>query len=360
MTDKIKKEIDKIKKEIDKISIKKAHEILLNSENVDANLVLLKDKYILFDDDEKSFLMYRIKGKSWIVLGDPIGEEKSCSELIFKFYEISKFNGGRPVFYQIGKKYLNCYLDIGMTLLKIGEEAKLNIKEFNFEGKSKKKFRRVYNKFDKGNYTFEIIKSSENEKILDELEIISKKWLQNKKSKEKSFSLGSFDREYIKKFDIAIIKKEDKIIGFANMFMTNKKENLSVDLMRFIPNVEDGIMDYIFIKLILWGKENDYKWFNLGMAPLAGLKNKEIFPIWNKIGTFIYKNGEHFYNFKGLRQYKEKYDPVWSPRYIALTNGIYLASVLKDIALLISGGLKGLIKKENVKKKLLIKKGKKL
>jgi phosphatidylglycerol lysyltransferase len=89
-------------------------------------------------------------------------------------------------------------------------------------------------------------------------------------------------------------------------------------------------MDYLFTRLILWGKQEGYRWFNLSMAPLSGLEDRPSAPLWNRVGVFIFRHGEHFYNFQGLRQYKEKFDPQWEPRYLAS---------------LISGGLKGTIAK---------------
>jgi phosphatidylglycerol lysyltransferase len=48
-----------------------------------------------------------------------------------------------------------------------------------------------------------------------------------------------------------------------------------------------------------------------------------------------------------VREFKEKFNPVWSPRYIALPKGFKQGLVLKDIAALISGGVKGIFTKEN-------------
>lgn len=73
-------------------------------------------------------------------------------------------------------------------------------------------------------------------------------------------------------------------------------------------------MEYLFIQLMSWGREQGYHWFDLGMAPLAGLENRSLAPLWNRLAAFLSRHGEHFYNFQGLRQYKEKFDPVWEPR----------------------------------------------
>jgi lysylphosphatidylglycerol synthetase-like protein (DUF2156 family) len=46
-----------------------------------------------------------------------------------------------------------------------------------------------------------------------------------------------------------------------------------------------------------------------------------------------------------LRQYKEKFDPEWEPKYLASPGGLALPRILTNIASLISGGLKGVIAK---------------
>jgi phosphatidylglycerol lysyltransferase len=102
-------------------------------------------------------------------------------------------------------------------------------------------------------------------------------------------------------------------------------------------------MDALFLELMLWGREQGYRWFNLGMAPLSGLEERTLAPPWNRAGAWIFRHGEHFYNFQGLRRYKEKFDPVWEPRYLACPGGLALPRVLADIAALIAGGLRGVV-----------------
>ena len=96
---------------------------------------------------------------------------------------------------------------------------------------------------------------------------------------------------------------------------------------------------------MLWGKEEGYKRFNLGMAPLSGLEYRGTTSLWNKLGSFVFKNGGNFYNFLGLKNFKNKFNPEWKPKYIALSGSFGLPSTLNDIAVLVSGGIKGVIKK---------------
>ena len=79
------------------------------------------------------------------------------------------------------------------------------------------------------------------------------------------------------------------------------------------------------------------------MAPLSGLEDHALAPLWNQFGKIIFQHGEHFYNFRGLRKYKEKFHPVWEPRYLASPGGFALPLILTHIAELISGDLMGTI-----------------
>jgi len=104
-------------------------------------------------------------------------------------------------------------------------------------------------------------------------------------------------------------------------------------------------MDYLFANVLLYGKAEGYHSFNLGMAPLSGIEDRPLAPLWSKAGSFLYRHGEHFYNFQGLRQYKEKFHPVWESRYLAYPGGLSLPWVLTNLTTLISGGVKGTLSK---------------
>jgi phosphatidylglycerol lysyltransferase len=115
--------------------------------------------------------------------------------------------------------------------------------------------------------------------------------------------------------------------------------------MRFRPDAPPGVMDYLFVELMRWGASEGYAWFNLGMAPLSGIERGALAPLWNRIGAFVFRHGEHFYHFRGLRAYKEKFAPEWQPRYLASPGRLALPTVVANIAALISGGLKGVVAK---------------
>ncbi|MEW6442543.1 MAG: bifunctional lysylphosphatidylglycerol flippase/synthetase MprF [bacterium] len=318
--------------------------IVAAAPDTSANLALLGDKLFLMSENRNAFIMYGVEGRSWVAMGDPVGDEQESAELLWRFRERCDLHGGWPVFYEVGVERLFLYLDLGLTLVKIGEQGRVPLESFTLEGSARKPMRHVRNRFEKLGCTFEVVPSENVPCLLPELRQVSDAWLASKNTQEKRFSLGFFGVEYLKQYPAAIVRLAGKIQAFANLWCGARKQELSPDLMRYLPASPPDIMEYLFIQLILWGKEQGYSWFNLGMAPLSGLdagSRSALAPLWNRLGAFLYSHGNHFYNFQGLRRYKEKFDPRWEPRYLAVPGGLLLPRILTNIASLISGGMRG-------------------
>lgn len=317
--------------------------IVTQSPNSSANLALLGDKKFLWHDDGKAFIMYGVQGKSWIAMGDPVGDPDAFRPVVWKFKELADSHAGRVAFYEVKREHLHIYIDIGLSLMKMGENAQVDLSSFTLEGGSKKFFRYIVRHLEQDGWHFEIVNKEQIPELLPKLREISDSWLKHKNTKEKSFSLGRFDEEYLSRFPVAIVRKDSTIAAFTNLWLSDTKNEASIDLMRYGPDVPKGIMDYMFVKLIVWSREQGYKWFDLGMAPFSGLESHPLAPVWSKLGSLLYRHGENFYNFQGLRQFKEKFDPVWEPKYLASPGGLSLPLVLRDAAALISGGMKGVV-----------------
>jgi len=326
--------------------LRDAARIAAGSPRTYAYLALLGDKQVLFNEPRTAFLMYGVEHRSWVALGDPVGPEAERAELAWQFREICDQHGGLPVFYQVSEKRLHLYVDLGLSLIKLGEEARVPLATFDLLGRNRKKLRHAHRRSQDLGFRCEVHPASEVTQHLPELERISAAWLKEKSTREKGFSLGFFDPNYLERLPIALVRgPEGEIVAFANIWPGAPGEEVSIDLMRHTGQAPPGIMDYLFVELMLWGRQQGYGWFNLGMAPFSGLEGRTIAPLWSRLGTLVFRHGEHFYNFQGLRSYKDKFEPVWEPRYLACPGGLALPRVLADVASLVSGGYRGVIAK---------------
>jgi len=307
-----------------------------------ANAALTGDKRLLFSDGGDAFVMYQIAGHSWIALGDPVGSQQGAEELVWRLREISDHHGGQTVFYQVGPERLALYVDLGLAALKIGEEARVPLAGFSLEGAARAELRQSHRRAQRDGATFEVVTPEAIEPLLPVLQRISTAWLTSKSTSEKRFSVGAFSPQYLRQFPLAVVRCGGAPAAFANLWTTETRAELSVDLMRFGPEAPRSAMDYLFVELMQWGREAGFRSFNLGMAPLSGLETHPLAPAWHRVGNFIFRHGEHFYNFEGLRRYKAKFDPQWEPRYLVARGGIALPRVLIDVSVLIAGGMKEL------------------
>ncbi len=319
-----------------------------------ASLVLLGDKSLVYDPSEAAFVMYGVSGRSWIAMGDPIGPTDAAIDAAWRFKLEADAHGAWPVFYQVTAERLPLYIDLGLTMLKLGEEAFVALESFSLAGAERRWMRRSLTEAEKAGLTFDVVPPAAVPALLPTLRAISDEWLGGKSTREKGFSLGCFDDAYLQHFPIAVVRAPrnggTEIVAFANLWCGAPGGEFSPDLMRRSAHAPRGVMDFLFIQLLLWGKAEGYAKASLGMAPLAGLASPllarpELAPLWSRAGAFVFGRGEQFYNFQGLRAFKEKFGPVWEPRYLASPGGFALPRVLTNVTTLISGGVAGIVHK---------------
>jgi phosphatidylglycerol lysyltransferase len=318
--------------------MERAAALIADVDDTTANLAFLGDKNLLFNADRTAFIMYQVSGSSWVAMGDPVGQPEVCEALAWEFLENCDVMAVSPVFYQVKPQNLPLYVDLGFNLYKLGEEARVPLDMFSLQGAARADLRHAHRRAGRDGAEFEMVPRAGVAAILPQLRIVSDAWLAEKNTAEKRFSLGFFDERYLQNFDCAVVRRGGVIVAFANIWRGAATE-LSVDLMRYGGDAPKGVIDYLLIECMLWGQTQGYHWFNLGMAPLSGLEEHALAPIWHKIGRMVQRYGEMFYPFEGLRKYKEKFLPVWRPRYLAAPDGLAIAGALLDVTALISGGV---------------------
>lgn len=316
----------------------------------EAGISLSGDKRFIITPDERAYLAYADTGSTLVSKGDPVGDKDACIAAIWQLRELADKMGRRCAFYSVSERFLPTYLDLGLQVLKIGEVARVDLRTFTLEGPRRKDWRYARAKIGKDGFAFSVIKAADlTPPIMANLHDVSDAWLAHKKSEEKGFSLGWFHDAYIANFDIAVLRNVEtgRIVAFANLMQAGDKSELSLDLMRYDPSGPKVAMDALFADMMLWGTAQGFTWFSLGAAPLSGLEDHHLAPAWHRLGSFLYEHGEQFYHFEGLRSFKEKFDPEWSPEYLASSGRFDAARVLYEVSLLVSRGAKGMKKNES-------------
>ncbi|MGM0124518.1 phosphatidylglycerol lysyltransferase [Enterococcus sp. AZ194] len=303
--------------------------------NSDSQLVFLNDKQMYIYNDgqaETVFLQLATINNKCIVMGDPSGKKEDFSKAIEAFIHETDRWGYLPVFYEVHEETVMILHEFGYDFIKMGEEAHVDLVNFTTSGKKMKGARATLNRFEKEGYHFEMLKPPFSEHTMSQLKQVSDEWLGSRK--EKGFSLGFFSESYLQKAPIAVVKdKENQFVAFANIMPTYSNEQGTIDLMRHSPHqAPSGSMDYLFLHLFDYMKEQNIQVFNLGMAPLSNVGTSRKSFLQERIAYLVYELGSHFYSFQGLRDYKEKYATEWVARYTLYSRDSWIAYVM--IALL--------------------------
>ncbi|MDR4889367.1 bifunctional lysylphosphatidylglycerol flippase/synthetase MprF [Fredinandcohnia sp. QZ13] len=303
--------------------------------NVLTHLIFLHDKYIFWNSKENVLFPFQVYADKVVVLGDLTGEKSEFPRAIEEFLTISDLYGYTPIFYESSNDMLPILHENGFDFFKLGEEAFVDLESFSISGKKMKAMRAIKNKFEREHFVFEIIKPPLSYELIQELKTVSNEWLAGRK--EKGFSLGYFDEAYLNKSEIAILKnKNEEVIGFASLMpVYDNNQTISVDLMRFKPGSPSGTMDYIFLSLLEWAKEQGYSQFNLGMAPLSNVGLSKFSFFSEKVAAQIYLHGQVFYHFQGLRNFKEKYNVTWESKYLAFRKKSSLPITVAQVTIMI-------------------------
>ena len=305
-----------------------AERALAVARRTDARLAFTGDKRFVLSATGDAFLMYRIRGRSWIVMGDPVGPAAAWSGLVWRLREMADAGHGQLCFYQTSAAMLPLLVELGLGVMKVGEEAHVPLATFTLAGPRAKDFRHALRRGEALGLDFTVMPAAEVPGLMTELAAVSDAWLADKPGGEKRFSLGAFTPDYVARFPCAVIRQEGRVIAFATIWAGAAGGELSVDLMRHLPDAPAGTMDLLFARLLQWGAAQGYGWFNLGVAPLSGLPGGRLAPLWARIGRVLFERGERFYGFAGLRAFKAKFRPDWEPRYVATPGGFGRARAL--------------------------------
>ncbi|MEK4360558.1 bifunctional lysylphosphatidylglycerol flippase/synthetase MprF [Paenibacillus sp. FSL M7-1455] len=304
--------------------------------NMLTHMLFAGDKSFFWAQDGQVLLPYAKSRDKLVVLGDPIGPMKLVPDAIAEFQQYADEYAMSVVFYQATPEFLPVYHEHGYRFIKLGEEALVPLENFTLSGKKAADLRSVRNRFDREGYVFEVVHPPFADPLFEELRTVSDQWIKGRR--EKGFSLGWFDKTYLEQAPIAVLRDDQgMILAFASLAPGyDGGRTMSIDLMRHRSGTPNGTMDVLFIRLLEWCKAQGYKVFNLGNAPLSSVGESKSALREEKLAALVFQYGGHWYGFKGLRRYKEKFSPEWEPRFLAYPAWVSLPALTVDLVRLVS------------------------
>jgi phosphatidylglycerol lysyltransferase len=252
-----------------------------------------------------------------VALADPVGPVEEIEGVVRQFMALCQDNDWGLALYQTLPDFLAIYLRLGLKKMKIGDDAIVDLSTFNLDGKDMKKFRHQVNRMEKSGIRIVRYEPPLYDEVLAQVRIVSNEWLQAPGRRERGFTLGKFEPEYVRSTPlITAVDQQGKIQAFVNLVPSYCKGETTIDLMRYRTDAPNGIMDYLFAKVFLSLHELGFERFNLGMAPMAGFQEKEEASLEEKAVHYFFQHLNFLFSYSGLRQFKAKFASFWEPRYV--------------------------------------------
>jgi phosphatidylglycerol lysyltransferase len=320
----------------DEKTLNRVRDLLKTTTRASSYLALLGDKAILFNKREDAFLMYAIEGRCWVTLGDPVGPEKEREDLALRFKELCRKKNAWALYYLVHQEHFNFYLDMGLTVLKVAEAARVDLQTFNPESLAGTELKGTYQHYkSKEEFAFEVMEPPYDSSLVSQLRSVSENWLTLRKTREKGFSTGFFNPAYVQHFPLALVREEGRITAFACLRMAPAAGETALDLLRCDSENRTALEDYLTMEAMVWAKQKGMKWFHLGHASLPNPSQGALAPFERWIPGLLSPHSDTNHALEARRR-RDRYNPEWMPRYLAAPSEVPLSVAFANIHALVS------------------------
>lgn len=306
-----------------------------DAERAEVELAFAGDKHILFDETGRAFVMYGVRGRWRVMMGDPHGPRELWGPLMDAMEAAAKAEGRRVAVYKAEAGAADFWRARGMHLQPLGEEALIDPQSFSIEGPERRELRRKIAKVTKAG--LEIAVHAPGDGPMEEMETVAAAWEAAKPGTERRFSMGAWDRSWAARHHVVTARIKGELVAFLTLWRAGRGDEWSIDLMRQLPDAPDGAMHALIAEGVAASGRDGAARFNLCMAPLSGLDAVENPSRATRALEAFYTRTAAGRGLQGLRRFKQIFRPEWSARHLVTPSARHVPSALLASALLVRG-----------------------
>jgi len=290
-----------------------------------------RDKSVVWSENKKAGIAYRVQGGVMLASGDPFGEFSLWPEVIEKFLTIAKAHAWTPAVMGAGDRGGEVWVEkAGMLAIEIGDEAIINVADFSLEGRPINNVRQMVNRVKRKGYDSYTSKFVELPlETQNELRRLAKLWRYGVPERGFSMSMDRFGESIDDEAYITVATLDNQITGLL-YFVPWGSHKLSLDRMQRSKDSELGINELMIVGTTLWAKENGFTHISLNFAAFRSLFERA-----NKISAGPITRGtrniisffSNWFQVESLYRFNAKFQPEWQPRYVIYPRASELVKV---------------------------------
>ena len=277
------------------------------------------DKQIYFFKEMDGFVSFKTRKNYAVVLESPVvSSAYQLKNAILEFETYCKSQNLRTFYYRVPQEALDAYQYLKKKKVLIGQEAILDVTHFSLSGKSRKSLRNAVNHAQAAGLKVVVHHPPIKDGLLQQLESVSNEWLSANNRKEIMFSQGSFEWDELKTQLILTVENEEGMVwAFLNMVPSFGRKEATYDLIRYVENAPNGIVDFLLVEFFRHLQQNGFETVDIGFAPFSGLDEIDAKNFFERSMEFTYEKVRPIANYQqGLRRAKDKFEPNWQNLYL--------------------------------------------
>lgn len=268
---------------------------------------------------------------TFIAVGGPVSADGDEHRAMSAFISECERWGVIPAVLDAAPRTAQAAEEAGLTTLRIGEEAFIDLADFSLAGKRRSNVRHSATRAQRDG--LEIVHYAPDRRtasIDDDLRRISEAWLAHKHGPELGFTLGHLDLDRLGEQEMFVsLDRAGSAVAFVTWMPFDAARGAVLDLMRRDDAAPPGVMEFLISESLRALDNLGYVTGSLGAVPLASTGERD--GALQRSMAWMYDHGGAVYEAKSLFAFKRKFDPRWEPIYLAYPSAADLPRVLAAI-----------------------------
>jgi len=290
-----------------------------------------RDKSVIWTENKKAGIAYRVQGGVMLASGDPFGEYSLWPEAIDAFLEEAKRYAWTPAVMGASDRGGEVWVEhAGMTAFEIGDEAIIKVKDFTLEGRPMANVRQMVNRIKRKGYVAYTSRWSELDPAIKiELRSLARKWRYGAPERGFSMAMDRFGEEIDGETVITIATLGDEIKGLL-YFVPWANDGISLDRMQRERGTDPGVNELLIVQSVDWARENSIEAISLNFAAFRSLFERaekiSAGPITRGSRNLI-RFFSNFFQVESLYRFNAKFNPDWQTRYLVYPKATDIAKI---------------------------------
>jgi len=278
------------------------------------------DKSVIWSNNKKAGIAYRVQGGVMLASGDPFGEYSLWGEAIENFLEVAKEHAWTPAVMGASDAGGEVWVErADMLAIDIGDEAVIKVEDFTLEGRPMANVRQMVNRIKRKGYSTRTARLSElsNEEIV-KLRKVAKEWRYGVAERGFSMSMDRFAESKDSNCLITIAEIEGQIKGFL-YFVPWGDHRVSLDRMQRERGTDPGLNELMITETAEYSKTHGITHISLNFAAFRSLFERadkiSAGPITRGTRNLI-RFFSNWFQVESLYRFNAKFQPEWQTRYV--------------------------------------------